>query len=49
MNEGMLEAVGQVIAALLARDFVYDVDGSPLPLKVVRERLAGFAACRLYD
>ncbi len=33
----------------LARDFVYDADGTPLPSRVVRERLAGFAACHLYD
>lgn len=33
----------------LARDYVYDSNGSPLPSRVVRERLAGFAACHLYD
>ena len=33
----------------LARDYVYDANGAPLPSRVVRERLAGFSACHLYD
>ena len=33
----------------LARDYVYDSNGAPLPLREVRERLAGLAPCQIFD
>ena len=33
----------------LARDFIYDKNGSPLPFRTVRERLQEFEACQLFD